>query len=129
MPRDQDEHKTQSKQKLPAVNPHQHPTATDTVTQDDDMNRTNSIDTMEEEQTPDPPDSHITCSPEMKWADIISTDIENERGNDKHGKKREQSKLTKDVIQDEKESDDNTTETARHQPNQTTSPKRSKKSM
>ena len=63
----------------------------------------------------------------MKWANITSTDIENERGNDKRGKKREQSKLTKDIIRDEKESDDNTTETTRYQPNQTTSPKRTKK--
>jgi len=110
------------------VNPDQHPTATDTVTQDDDMNRTNSNDTIVEEQNPAPPDSHITCPPAKKWADLMSTDIENEHGNDKHGKKREQSKLTKEVIQDDKERDDNTTETTRYQQTQTTNPKLSKNS-
>jgi hypothetical protein len=59
-PNDQDEHKTQTKQKVPTVNPHQHNTATETVTYDDNMNKTNSIDTMEEEQNTSTPDTHIT---------------------------------------------------------------------
>jgi len=36
-------------------------------------------------------------SPVKKWANLFSTDLENEQENDKHGKKREQSKLTKDA--------------------------------
>jgi len=63
-----------------------------------------------------------TCPPATIWIDLISTDGEHERSNDKQGKKREQSKLTKDIMNDDTDVDENIEDANKYQQVQTMSP-------
>jgi len=92
----------------------------------DNINKTDNIVRMEEEESSALPDTHATCPNATKGSDLITTESDAERDRDKQGKKREKSKQTKDEDQEEKESDDNNTDAGTPH-SQTTNPKRSKK--
>jgi len=120
----------QNKQDPMTVEHHLCPPADEAdLTLSDDINKTDNIVRMEEEQSLAPPDTHATCPNAMKWADLITTESDDERDHDKQGKKREKSKQTKDDKQEDKESDDNTTDAGTPQLTQTTNSKRSKKNQ
>jgi len=127
LPHDQGGHPKQQKPTFPDEKPHQCPSEPETMTHDKETDRTEITIREDEEQKSETQALPATCCSVMKWIDLIQTEKEQERTNDKQGKKREQSKLTKDTNNDDIDVDENMDEAARYQQTQTVSPKRQKK--
>jgi len=82
---------------------------------------------LEEETNMAPQAKHNETPNETKWDNPSNTDVDAESDQEKHGKKRDKSRLTKIDKQDEKEGDDSTMETTKYPHAQMSSPKRVKK--
>jgi len=124
---DQEGQLRQQKPTVPEEKPHKSPGETERVTHDRDTEKTKTNNREEDEQNTETFVLPATCLPATKWIDLISTDREHKRSNDKQGKKREQSKLTKDTTNDDIDVDENIEDANRYHQAQAMSPKRSKK--
>jgi len=127
LPHDKGGHPKQQKPPFQDEKPHQCSSEPETMTHDTETVRTEITIREDDKQKSETQALPATCSSAMKWIDLIQTEKEQERTDDKHWKKREQSKLTNDTNNDDIEVDENMEEAARYQQTQTVSPKRPKK--
>ena len=84
---------------------------------------------LEEETNMAPQAKHNETPNETKWDNPSNTDVDAESDQEKHGKKRDKSRLTKIDKQDEKESNDYTMESKKYPQTQMLSPKSLKKNQ
>jgi len=127
LPHDKGGHPKQQKPAFQDENPHQCPSEPETMTHDTETDRTEITIREDDEQNSETQALPATCFSAMNWIDLIQTEKEQERTDDKQGKKREQSKLTSDTNNDGIEVDENMEEATSYQQTQTVSPKRPKK--
>ena len=107
--------------------PHPCQPINDSVTQVDNIQETDNIEMLEEETNMAPQAKHNETPNETKWDNTNNTDVDAEHDQEKHGEKRDKSRLTKSDKHDEKESDDSTMESIKYPQTQMSSPKRLKK--
>jgi len=121
--------KSNGKQQIDPTSTEPHPCqpVNDSVTQVDNIQETDNIEMLEEEINMAPRAKHNETPNKTKWDNLSNTNVDAEHDQEKHGEKREKSRLTKSNKEDEKESGDSTSESKKYPRSQMSNPKRVKK--